>query len=1396
MKSKKIRKIFFFTISSLSSFVLALDVSSILFVPKTINIQSNRNSLYSKINDQIGYKLGDLVDDYRGGFRVTTPKKIVFTNPISNDDLTTPNIDNPFVTIEFFENSIQITNSYKGSEELWNSTFELNEMGDQPTFEPINNKLPEKNMMRLSEYNSSSPIVGINTIMWDSKNISPTNISGNIRLHPSNSWLIQLNFLLKSNLPESKKPRFFIDVSETETPHWEIANDSHGVYKAANFTGINTFFVQDKLSLKSSLYTPSNKNSNTGPGDWKINDNEISKKYLSLPIELAFQELKKQPSDLFDIVDWRPTLVLPSMSDFNIWLVCNTDPQNQQWEINYGNNNNFKYVFYSKTIANNFLISPYIFDTSDKSPPIQPGSYTNIKALFEEYSTVSSIKGFAKGTYVLPGEYSLNKQRYASQVSVDELKNLIIKKIGNPHPDLSINDIILDENINDSLIYNNASGTILFKIILTKYIDNEGMLKEDPLGHQIGAEQSISGFLTIQPTELLEKNKIFNAQKTDLIATEQQPNDIAEIIYNNRKKLFTSLAIDIGGEDLKLSDISVSIDKASNTPSEISQTGWVNATVTLNANFLRKPDALIAKPSDPKYTFKITIVGYQVIKTTIFYESVNIMKPNEYATLENLESIASLISSNNKLFFENLPTDFNFNDQKDFKVNRIVIANNLGSPDVDNSNSGYLIVNITIGRYFDENGEIARNKTYNLTIYGYKKTGKTEINEKVVLNGYKNELVTNVVYDETTFKNIININQSAFFGNSYIPEDYFQHMTVTVDFRTNTNLEYQLIGTITLNKYFDQSGELIIVGQNGGVPLSRQVTVSGFKTIIPTSINSGNYDVIADLNQVIPSTLDDAMIQQIIFNEEKTIINGPIITGDKPNQFASQNIIIVRKIANNKLGTLDLEINLSLRFEDNEIGNVTEQPFPEPIKIVLSGFGQTKPTTVVESDPLIVNSKYPELKNTFVSDVINAIKKESENPQDLSDIEKKIIHNFKFFLWSEAFDGYKETPFYESQIRIISIYDSSIDYLAGAFKLKFALTKYMDEDGFIVEKELEATKTILGFKKVHPTEVNIFGSPFTAPSDKYGSYTVDEIIEDGILWQVIFDHDNQPGIKPNEKIIIGDIPTEFNFEKNLIITNIIPNSSLATITLDLTFNLYFSSVDGSLVVGNPPPPTTITIRGFEFLPITTINEKPITPNYLYPSINGLEKEIFYTNIQENSPIKMLTPKDFIDSMNSQTTDTILQNEIYIKSLFYFVQNGVGYDDIDKPLIINNPVPEWPMIVESLVIQESYQDEGKILFTIKVSGYYFESTNQPKQICSLNENNEIQNFAFIDLMLSGFSTKPFVTSNEEKLIPFIPIISSLSIVVLFVAMSIFTFSKIRRRSITTNKPEKSIFEEEI
>lgn len=1337
----------------------------------TINTSSKSNNLNSRTSkiDAINFTLSDIVDSYRGGFNVFNVSEIVLALP-NAQNASSPDLAKKFIDITLDNNRIVVSNTFNTNVDLWDLYIDTNQMQTVTSISeddlPAINRF-DKNYFGLTEYNNSTSVNGLKRINWASDQIDPNDISGNYLTTNSNSFLFQLSVVPKTN--SNLKPDIFVKIGDS----WEKPENTYGYSNVGNIT-MEGFFVQDLETGNIKYYVPKIQDDNTNPGTWKINNNDVANSYLNMPIAIAYDTLSKNKSDISEIIDWRPNLLLPSMSQFPISLIMDTNEN--QLEFTYGSNNDFKYVFYSKISSGKYLhIYPYYFDTSNFKRENYPGYYVNILKLFIDYTEVSYIRGFTQGTYVLPDEWILDKNRYASQVSILELQQLIFDHLGNPASDSDYTNVILSTSVDNksNLQYNNATGEISFNIVLTKYRDKDGQTQQDPSGYVIASNITINGFKTIEPTKFIYGN--YKINDSSLVATDQTDETIKKIIVSNQTIFFNTLAVNVGGSSLSENDIMIINKQATNQPSvNFSDSGSIYLEVALTNNFLTSPNALPATSEDEPYTFTFYIYGYALVNKTTFNELVGISSLNDQlATDQTEESIRNIIINNKKLFFDNLPNDLDLTSNQDLKLD-IIEKNNLGSVDINNNQSGYVKLHVIVARYNTETGT-GYNHEYDLTIYGFKKIIPLSINTNVTIPNKQGTLISDEIKNTNDILELIKNNSALFFNNSTIPNNFYENIIIDNNFVTsNIDSSIQLTFSITINRYYDTTG---VINPNNP-PLKHTIYISGYKTISATKLNAGTYNVASKYQTYYPNDITVDELKNIIYKNE-IIEESKIISGDIPPNFDPiKNIIITDENRNNLTGSISFYLNINLRYDEIN-GALVNTSFTNPVFITLNNFNSSSPTFPSVEDQLVITSEYPLLQQTNTYEMSTIINKYLADENSLNDSELKIMNQLKLFLYNTGFYGYKDT-FNPAHIGISVI--NSINNLSGSLTLKFSLKKYMNSQGQIIEADpgLETTKLIVGFKQIVPTTINSSNEPFIVPLE-YSNYLAETVANDHqLLLTVIQKYDEQFSALSYEKIVLGDLPPGFDYQKNLIISNVEFNEITSRISFDLTLNLYYNSYNGNVNDGSPiPAPVKVVLTGFRTVPSTTINENPINNSYFYPTVeNPTKAETLKVNIQNKSTEQFVTAQMFVNNLVPHNDNTTIITNSILNKVFYYT-NDYYDNDINKNniMIIYNPEQSKTLQIDAIVINDYDNKKGTVSLTVRARGYYFSRSSTPIQIRNIDNQ---QNYAYMDIEVSGFkpSAEWIMNINQPYIIA--PIIIVSCITLLFIIIVIYHLSKYKQQ----------------
>lgn len=734
-------------------------------------------------------------------------------------------------------------------------------------------------------------------------------------------------------------------------------------------------------------------------------------------------------------------------------------------------------------------------------------------------------------------------------------------------------------------------------------------------------------------------------------------------------------------------------------------------------------------------------------------------------------------------------------------------------------------------KIFDDNGNEQTNSVQAFQIYGFRKIIPTEINKEVTVNR-KNDLATELIKGSQQEKNaalkeLINRNQTSFFGRTSLPDNYIDQLDV--DVQEVNNLEgFQIKATLTLKTFFGKDG-LLKAPNSPTQYLQVPVKIGGFKEVKPTSLDGGTVNVIdSNRDKYAFQAADEkngySNLKKIIMNKANSLSKN-IIKGDLPDSFNENDIIIAQgpvngipnsdaPIINNRRGQVSFSIYLRTWYGANgELMTAQGQdytPGAPYANITIIGFKEATPTTINIKPTLIIPQEHPSYKNLTSTNVADLVVYLQKDFNSLTNKERVVVVEFKQFLYENVFEGFK-LPFNPETSIVVEPFDSGkffIDPLDGSLiNIKVSLYGYMDEKGTIIDDQYLTTttkKTVKGFKRIVPTTVSTkyerTSTPFQVPAI-WADSTPNQIIQNKDLGAVIRDHDRDNALDPQDRIILGDIPPNFIYEieenndvttGSLIINKneIKIDNEASTITFPLKLNRFYMPNSGQI---NSPGFTTagaiIQIAGFKSIPSTTINKTVITDKFIYPTKSNSFRKTLDVNIQEYSDAKYKTSDLFIQSIMPPTNDTDEITNTILDKTIYYSESINEQAVVSQPIIIYNPEKNNKMEVKAILVDTINNDTGSIILTAIVTGYYFSSSTQPTKI----ENNNGESFACIDINLKGFISNIAYQTNHDQAVVMVPVLIASVVLVIFLCavLSRLGVKKYRNRI----KREKDLFFED-
>lgn len=757
------------------------------------------------------------------------------------------------------------------------------------------------------------------------------------------------------------------------------------------------------------------------------------------------------------------------------------------------------------------------------------------------------------------------KETYTIDVTDNDLIDIIWENynlfFSNIPFQISKEDILID-----SPDRRNNIGIIIVRITTKTYYDSLGVLQlhsDNPLPF---TQVIIEGFNKIDQTQI--NDGVIIEGKEKLLASDQTEEQVKQIIFDNRKILFSPIPNDFSIDN-------IIINKNSLNETSISYSN-IQGSITMNLSILNyyNSQGLIEKDF-PKNTNSFTIYGFKTVRETIIKSNFNLPSEeisNTLATTIKNDELKVKLIKNISSFASYYPTSSDPTDKRKFVLETVDIQKNS-----QNNIIGSLAAKIGYRNYYDPLGELKTTIGYkNVRINGFKKVDPTTLNSEFLVEGKEDILASNESLLQ--LKNIVMQNKDKLIQN--LPNNVLDSdIDVKFDpFKPYLNSLGEVYLIIELYKYYDQSGQLIDIKKDnsgGYQPLSQIVVFKGYRKISQTSIKSsiivlnyeeenGNINKIADK---IPSDITTTELRNYIFDQKESIITSI------PEKFTINDIIISELMPTNNKGTINAKISLKTYYDQNSELQTPATAQPLKQSIIFEGFKRISESTWVKSvlfldspdakliPPHLVNYK------TFISYILNNNMLQNL-PSSFNPLTDILHGDENSFTVKNNLDG----------------------YLTGTIKLK----KYYSSNGNVVDSSLgiypplEQSVTIYGFKHIKPTNVlNYF---------KYSSSNLLASKEnpDNLL----------NFIKINSSLFIENPVVDFNPNTQIIKLEIDSYDDIAgTLNVSIIINNYYDNYGNIIFIDEYNPSSIaklkkwkITFDGYNKIIPTQISNSLLTKN--------------------------------------------------------------------------------------------------------------------------------------------------------------------------------------------------------
>ena len=545
------------------------------------------------------------------------------------------------------------------------------------------------------------------------------------------------------------------------------------------------------------------------------------------------------------------------------------------------------------------------------------------------------------------------------------------------------------------------------------------------------------------------------------------------------------------------------------------------------------------------------------------------------------------------------------------------------TPTVDDA-AGTLTMHFYLSKFIDKSGNVQNTTpendddsdppkplpTFDITIVGFKRLeGPTALPIEYTLTD--KDLGYNEVYEsrfaDTARKIAIQSLQNAPVNFQLPSNDKYVSASITPDTEHGSiSVELSFQGYFNDSLKYDQYSTF-----------ARSVIIKGYKSSLMTEINTKQKDV-GDKNEIAEAFDDPEKIRDDIILKNDLIIN------PAPTFNELSDIQIDRITFNNKAGTIAFELTLN-KYVDKE-GNEQTGGFV-PVPMTITGFKQVLGDTEFASPSYDVGLRDETIYNY------------AKNPDLLSRLVEPFLTN-SIQQYSTSF---KPTVVMVKDGSIISnSVDGKISFVP-IIKNFFGGAQLQIQNGTKELPQIELT----GFKSVGKTTINLAGNTDLGSNNVLPSDFFVKNVED--LRYMVLDLTLYP--------VPGMLPSDIN---------ILPSSSFSnldgTITLDITYNRWYSE-EGQLMT-IPSAPESVTITGFRKIKPTsitenwTVNQGSVLASDVVTDVDGLKKIVLNSLINNIVPNTTIANIKLTEIHHNNLDGTISFNVSLNK---FFNSKGLIYD---------------------------------------------------------------------------------------------------------------------------------------
>ncbi len=649
-------------------------------------------------------------------------------------------------------------------------------------------------------------------------------------------------------------------------------------------------------------------------------------------------------------------------------------------------------------------------------------------SLNQELSQEVTISGFKQIFATASKDVSINgiSNLIASQVSKNELLDIICDNYLNIFDLKSLPPSFSQANITDVNVvgYNNKNGSINVAVKLNYFYADDGSVVAN--GSTKDFYFKIDGFKQIIPTTITN-NEIKLWSMATRLASDLSNFEIVSLIYENIKDIFANLPETNFTQD----DIIINSFKADNLSGKIRVDMSLTYYVDEHGNYI---DTTV-ETSKPNLNAVIFLSGFKQIGETKIRDSYTVQGQNAKKLPSSMKEsdIITLIVSDPKAFIDN---PYSVSSEI---INDIIVTNLQ-----PNNSNGTLTFVLSVTKYYDVTGKVVLNGTpleKTVLLKGFISQPSTVFETAVDLESSDSLPIPQKVTNEQ-LKNLIYENRIKFFKN--LPSNFRKDNISIATIVSHDNLTGTLVVRLSIYNYVDSKG----IVQNI-TPYTYNVTISGFKKILPTNIiGDVKIENFSGKNN-IPSYfyLNSAKLKDLIISNKRSIFENVPTEVFETTAF-NTNLKIVPVSFDNTVGSL--VVNISLDEYYNEEGEFVNNGVTLAKNVKLSGFMTSHATKILQDKPILAN-------NAASSGLPSTISK--EKARDI------LVRNYNNFIINLP-------PSFNASTNIDNITVMNTNDIEGTVTIKFSIDLYYNDNSEIVgpKKDLKwGVVTFYGFKSVKPS---------------------------------------------------------------------------------------------------------------------------------------------------------------------------------------------------------------------------------------------------------------------------------------------------------------------------------------